>query len=131
MNGYSENGEIYFKTEYQVFEIGTGQFNGNKYNSYLTRTAEQIKNSKPDSVLQFSTIVPGGGYKRQMWDSDLTEISIYSPLHPRQHYSDQYEFMPYPVAHGRYTFAGVIKLILFKYGHGNVEEFKSAKVSDK
>lgn len=111
-----------------MFEIGTGKFNGNKSNPYLTRIADQNRNSKPDSVLQFSAIVPDGGYKRKMSDADLNEISIYSPLHPRQHYSEQYGFMPYPLAHGRYTFAEVIKLVLFKYGQGNVEKFKSAKV---
>lgn len=111
-----------------MFEIGTGEFDGNKCNPYLTRIAEQDKNAEPDSVLQLSTIVPEGGYKSKLSDSDLTEISIYSPLHPRQHYSNQYEFLPNPVAHGRYTFAGAINLILFKYGHGTVEKFKSAKV---
>lgn len=128
MNGYNKNGEIYFKTEFQMFEIGTGGFNGKKSNPHLTRIAEPNENSKPDSTFQFSAIVPEGGYKRKMSDSDLTDISIYSPLHPRQHYSDQYDFMPHPLAHGRYTFAEAIKRILFKYGNGNAEKFKSAKV---
>ncbi|KAG4074524.1 hypothetical protein HA402_005746 [Bradysia odoriphaga] len=128
MNGYDNNGEAYFKTEYQMFEIGTGGFNGNKSNPSLMRIAEPNENSEPDSVLEFSAIVPEGGYKAKLSDSDLTTISIYSPLHPRQHYSDQYDFLPCPLAHGRYTFGRVIKMILFKYGHGNAEKFKAAKV---
>lgn len=64
-----------------------------------------------------------------MSDLDM-KISYYSSFHPRQYYSNQYKFIPNPVAHGRYTFAGAIKLILFKYGDGNVEKFKAAKVRE-
>lgn len=129
VNGYDENGECYFKTEYQMFEVGTGGFNGNKSNSHLTRIAEPNSTSIPESVLQFPTFVPKDGYKVEMSDSD-EEISSYSPLFPRQHYSSQYDFIPHPMAHGRYTFAGAIKLILCKYADGNVEKFKAAKVRE-
>lgn len=126
----SENGDVYYKMEYQMFEVGTGGFNGNKSNPNLTPIAEPNENSTPGSILQFSTNVPNGGYKRKLSNSDLTEISTYSPLHPRQYYSDQYEFMPHPVAHGRYTFAAAIKLVLFEYGNGSVDKFKFAKVRE-
>lgn len=128
MDGYDENGEIYFKSEYQMFEIGTGGFNGNKTISHLSRIAEPKSPSIPDSILEFPTFVSKDGYKLEMSDSDM-QISVYSPSYLRQHYSHQYEFVPNPVAHGRYTFGGVIQLILFKYGHGNVENFKAAKVN--
>lgn len=111
-----------------MFEVGTGGFHGKKSNPNLTHKAEPNEKSKPDSVLKLSAIVPEGGYKKKPSESDLNSISIYSPNHPRQHYSDQYEFMPQPVAHGRYTLAAAIKLILFRYGQGNVEKFRSAKV---
>lgn len=127
MNGYDENGEPYFKSEYQMFEVGTGGFNGNKTSSHLSRTVEPNSYSVPDSILAFQTVVPKG-YKLEMSDSDM-KISCYSSFHPRQHYSHQYEFIKSPVAHGRYTFAALIQLILFKYGNGNVEKFKAAKVS--
>lgn len=76
MNGYNRNGEIFFQVEYQMFEIGTGAHSmGIKCKPYLTRTAKQNKNSEPNSVLQLSMIVPEGGYKSKLSDSDLTEIS--------------------------------------------------------
>lgn len=109
-----------------MFEIGTGGFNGNKSCPHLTCIVEPNSSSIPDSILEFPTME---GYKVKMSDSDM-KISIYSPLYPLQYYSNQYGFIPNPVAHGRYTLAGVIKLILFKYGHGNVEKFKSAKVRE-
>lgn len=127
MNGYDENSEIYFRMEYQMFEIGTGGFNGNKSNPYLSRIVEPNSPSIPDYVLEFPTFVPMDGYKVELSDSDM-KIPCYSSIHPRQYYSSQYEFIPNPVAHGRYTFGGVIKTILFHYGDGNVEKFKAAKV---
>lgn len=110
-----------------MFEVGTGGFNGNKSNPHLTRIVEPKSSLIPDSILEFPTFVSTDGFKLELTDSDM-EIPCYSSLSPLQHYSNQYGFIPNPVAHGRYTFAGVIKRILFEYGDGNVEKFKAAKV---
>lgn len=125
VNVYDENGETYFKTEQQMFETGTGGFNGNKTNPHLTQLAKQ-KTTIPDCILEFATVHPKDGFKATMSDSDV-EISNFSPLQPWQNYSP-HENMSHPVANGRYTFGGVIKLLLFTYADGNVAKFKAAKV---
>lgn len=127
VNGYDENGETYFESEYQLFEVGTGGFNGNKTNPHLSRLAEP-KTTIPDAILEFPLFVPKGGYKEMMSDSDM-EISFYSPLHPRQHYS-RHPDIPDPVPHGRYMFSGVIRIILFEYGNANADKLKAAKVRE-
>ncbi|XP_031637094.1 peroxisomal multifunctional enzyme type 2-like [Contarinia nasturtii] len=130
MNIYDENnGETYFTMDYHILEVGTGGFIGNKSNPHMTRkvTPPNSNYNPPDSILEFQTFIPKDGIKTELSDSDLN-MPCYSSLHPHQRYGTNFEFLRSPIAHGRYTFAGVMKSILFKYANGNVEKFKAAKV---
>lgn len=60
VNGYgTQSGECYFETEYQMFEIGTGNFGRKTFNTHLTQIAKPEKYSEPDATLEFIAIVLG------------------------------------------------------------------------
>lgn len=132
VNGYDQNGDFYFTSEFQMYERGTGGFNGNKSNPDLTPLAEPFyagfHPSIPQSILEFPTYIPLNGVKNEMSDADM-QMSYYSSLHPRQHYHPD-KYFDDQIAQGVYTLAGVIKQILFKFGDGNAEKFKSVKVTE-
>lgn len=115
-----------------MYERGTGGFNGNKSNPDLTPLAEPFyagfHPSIPQSILEFPTYIPLNGVKNEMSDADM-QMSYYSSLHPRQHYHPD-KYFDDQIAQGVYTLAGVIKQILFKFGDGNAEKFKSVKVTE-